>query len=1079
MLASPIIEGTIPAFYAKEDGTAIIAVPFSMSRAVKQSEVKGFKLKIRNIQGSVYSDSLSAINNSNIDYNKSIVEFTLTKEQVKNFVEGAFYKIQLAYIDNNGTVGYYSTVGVIKFTTKPNLYILNLSTGVNNYHIYGYTGVYTQEDKDATEKVYSYRFVFKDEDNNIIKDTGFLIHNNSNDVEYYESQDEFFLNLDLDSGKKYKLTYTVRTNNGLEFTSPTYKIIKKNSINSTLNAKILTSLNYENGYINISLDGERDKSNEEIAVKGSFILSRSSEKTNYQTWEEIIRFNLVSDRPSTKAWKDFAIEQGVKYKYSVQQYNNQGLHSERLLSEEIYADFEHCYLYDGERQLKIKFNPKVNSFKTDLLEAKVDTIGSKYPFIFRNGNVEYKEFPINGLISFLMDEEGLFVNNKYLFDLTEPKGDIIYSPIKPKDKKEFIENYWQYYKKDNSSGKYFQATPKDWNNETVFYKQVKIVKNQQYLSTNLTSDNITLERQFKLEVLDWLNNGKVKLFKSPNEGNYLVRLMNISLSPEDALGRMLHNFQATAYEIAPFEYNKLLEYNIVNTKSELNEIYLKYMTVPLMTRDENYVGLSSIEFIKEEKSNIYYAHGELLKFGATIENLVLTDMKPGTEIFVNDQSIIIGSTGTYIAPIEVKSLKILEKSTGSLTVSYYAQMNDVFNNISETRLQEVIGQQFIGKYENIINQIENVETNITNFYDIKFYQRPIQPAKLVIGYDVAIQEEVGPWDNNPEDNKYDYRNYYVLNENDEYIPVGPYDTYNIDDVYYQKEFFLYDYNDNLLWNKSVFNKTALEPEKLRADIFKKYLDIINPLEVYKYYADEDEVLGKKFIPIVFRHINKTAEEGSGEVTDLNNRTSSASNPMITDIREAKLYIKNQLLYQDKFGTILIPENSYIEIDKIYYIPGKIEMIYVPQYPNVKYLTKEDYEYFSEKGIQNIYLYVDSNVWIDSHNIKLEDKKYHHTGNIGKIKSLQTEMGIYCELFYQVSKIDYNISKSARLKEIKEKIDIYNKYLSKDYQLEQCYYNNKEQEYNELLKQARLDYNNAYHNYLQELGLYLKKIELEG
>ena len=75
---------------------------------------------------------------------------------------------------------------------------------------------------------------------------------------------------------------------------------------------------------------------------------------------------------------------------------------------------------------------------------------------------------------------------------------------------------------------------------------------------------------------------------------------------------------------------------IINTESELNEIYLKYMTVPLMTRDENYVGLSSIEFIKEEKSNIYYAHGELLKFGATIENLVLTDMKPGTEIFVND-----------------------------------------------------------------------------------------------------------------------------------------------------------------------------------------------------------------------------------------------------------------------------------------------------------------------------------------------------------------------------------------------------------------------------------------------------------
>ena len=52
-------------------------------------------------------------------------------------------------------------------------------------------------------------------------------------------------------------------------------------------------------------------------------------------------------------------------------------------------------------------------------------------------------------------------------------------------------------------------------------------------NTNLISENIRLERQFKLEVLDWLTNGKPKLFKSPTEGNYLVRLMNVNLSPSD------------------------------------------------------------------------------------------------------------------------------------------------------------------------------------------------------------------------------------------------------------------------------------------------------------------------------------------------------------------------------------------------------------------------------------------------------------------------------------------------------------------------------------------------------------------
>jgi hypothetical protein len=70
-----------------------------------------------------------------------------------------------------------------------------------------------------------------------------------------------------------------------------------------------------------------------------------------------------------------------------------------LSSNEVFADFEDMFLADGKRQLKIRFNPKVSSFKNDILEQKIDTIGSKYPFIFRNGNVYYKEFPISGLIS--------------------------------------------------------------------------------------------------------------------------------------------------------------------------------------------------------------------------------------------------------------------------------------------------------------------------------------------------------------------------------------------------------------------------------------------------------------------------------------------------------------------------------------------------------------------------------------------------------------------------------------------------------------------------------------------------------
>mgnify|MGYP004521930587 FL=1 len=77
---------------------------------------------------------------------------------------------------------------------------------------------------------------------------------------------------------------------------------------------------------------------------------------------------------------------------------------------------------------------------------------------------------------------------------------------------------------------------------------------------NLTSENIVAERNFKLAVMEWLENGKPKLFRSPGEGNYIVRLLNNSLSPNDTLGRMLHTFSCTAYEIADYTYENLLEY---------------------------------------------------------------------------------------------------------------------------------------------------------------------------------------------------------------------------------------------------------------------------------------------------------------------------------------------------------------------------------------------------------------------------------------------------------------------------------------------------------------------------------------
>jgi hypothetical protein len=83
------------------------------------------------------------------------------------------------------------------------------------------------------------------------------------------------------------------------------------------------------------------------------------------------------------------------------------------------------------------------------------------------------------------------------------------------------------------------------------------------MGTWLTGENYRREREFKLDVMEWLNNGQPKLFRSPAEGNYIVRLMNISLSPNDTLGRMLHTFTCSATEIAAPTFENFYDYGFV------------------------------------------------------------------------------------------------------------------------------------------------------------------------------------------------------------------------------------------------------------------------------------------------------------------------------------------------------------------------------------------------------------------------------------------------------------------------------------------------------------------------------------
>ena len=192
-LYPPYINGTIPAFYYSEGATKIV-VPFTMNRAVQADDVAGFALKIKNISGDVKSVERKVVSSDITSSNASV---TFSSEET--FIVGQYYKAQLAYISKNGVIGYYSTVGIIKCTTKPTVSIEGLVFGQANMNKYSYTGVYSQYGGDATEKMYSYRFLLTDVNGKVIMDSGEKIHSTSLDDLPYESHETFNIKKEFDS----------------------------------------------------------------------------------------------------------------------------------------------------------------------------------------------------------------------------------------------------------------------------------------------------------------------------------------------------------------------------------------------------------------------------------------------------------------------------------------------------------------------------------------------------------------------------------------------------------------------------------------------------------------------------------------------------------------------------------------------------------------------------------------------------------------------------------------------------------------------------------------------------------------
>ena len=611
-LYPPYIEGKLPAQYGDT-----LCIPFQYNRATGANLIGATELKYI-IRSVTTNQLIKEGTDASIDEkNNATIKITGA-----NFVIGQYYKIQFAWGNNP-----YSTVGVFKYTSEPEITIDDGEESGASFLSWSkniYVGKFLTA--DLTERVEKYRFIlFTDKE--IVEDTGWMSHEASSDTvinKKLNSIDEFSMKYNFEDLTIYYIRYEVKTLNDIYISSRNYELTS--SIINPITPKItgIVQSDFDRGVIKI---GAQATSKESIDLIGYYHLLR----LNNNKWERLTDIAIdIRLSPDEKVifYEDYTVEQGINYTYAIQQYDENTVSTIFKLGG-VTADFDSAFLCDGECSLKIEFNPKISSFKTTLLETKIDTLGSTYPLFFRNGHVKYKEFPISGLISKHMDKFNDF------------------SDLEIED-------------------------------------------------TNLTPINIAKERVFKIDVLDWLNNGQPKVFKSPAEGNYIVRLMNVSLSPEDQLGRMLHTFSATAYEIAEYTYSNLEKYNLMNLETVEQVNNLKY----------------NIETVASSVPRAIYLTNPLK---VTIKGTPETPFVLAYEGEMSGKIFHIGRTGIYEVPMLKASPSIAVSIYQGTTVEYwYKQSNlEEYNMVDSNKIKNT-------------KTIEQIRNNTT---ENRYYLRYLRISK--------------------------------------------------------------------------------------------------------------------------------------------------------------------------------------------------------------------------------------------------------------------------------------------------------------------------------------------------------------
>ena len=736
-LYPPVVETYMPAFLigSSDIQKNTCRVYFSISLYNSLSDIKNAQVTVAN-----QNTNLSVLNKSKYPCEIMLTDIktdlTRTSDdkyyiEIKpsdieeGFVINQYYKVQIRFtaagaadisldtpqaIDswlaaNLSNFSEWSTVCLVRGISAPSLSIsgfdISADTTLWSLNNVDVVGRLTYADPAETDTLKSYQIKLYDINNQLLSDSGIIYSNAYSNINEFNYTFEYAFN----EGESYYFTFEYETANMY-----TEMVVQESA--DILNANLTATLDNINGCIILNVKSKDD----DDSFVGNITIRRASSESNFTIWEDVHTESFEENSKLDYTWYDYTIKSGVYYKYIAQRRSSVGnrgiaIHAE---GEPFMMLFDDMYLTGGDGQLNIRFDPSVSSFKRTVSESRTDTIGSKYPYIKRNGYVEYRQFPIGGTITHLMDPSHLITSREEIF-------------------RDSLDNYTEFNKDKNVRIDDFN----DW----------------------------TYEREFREKVMDFLYANKVRLFRSATEGNILVKIMDINLTPNSTLGRRIYSFTATAYEVDAATIKNYDKYGIspLGTYDTLLQFASDYIgqyneVIPANTEvlsliqkkyekyaKENYkIAIQNLDFLRLEFESDPYLIKEGEDGPYVVDDLGSVKEDPDSAIlgylaYVNNKPIIINPEGIYELKgenVEITSLSFPVNTQVNLEYHINLQQTEDTSKVFQTSsFYRRVGQRWGAFKPN-----DSIYQNIWN----KYFEKYSNYQQMMLSLDgVKIEAEPG------------------------------------------------------------------------------------------------------------------------------------------------------------------------------------------------------------------------------------------------------------------------------------------------------------------------------------------------